>query len=205
MRWSESSGGHDFEQAPTGAQVARCVRLIDIGTQDGEWQGKPTKKREVVITWELPNCLMTEGEYAGQPFIVSSFFTASLSETANLRKMLIAWRGRDFTPEELLGFDARNILGKTCMLNLISKNGKTKVNTVMQLPKGMPVPEQINPTVYFSLDEFNQEVFDNISKGIKAKIEKSPEYQAIGQKGNGFEDLANDLPWVDEQEEDIPF
>ena len=211
MKWSESSGGHDFAQAPTGAQVARCVKLIDIGTKESTWEGKTNYKRQVVVMWELPNCLMTDGEYAGKPFIVSKFYTASLSEKSNLRHDLEAWRGKAMTPDELAGFDAKNILGKPCMLGITEgKNGKSRVTTVMQLPAGMTAAKQINPTVYFSLDEFNQEVFDSLSKGIKAMIEKSPEYQAIGQKGNGFEDLADDLPWDNESvnkqdEETLPF
>ncbi|WP_289460446.1 hypothetical protein, partial [Klebsiella pneumoniae] len=59
------------------------------------------------------------------------------------------------------------------------KKNKSRATTIMQLPQGMPVPAQINPTVYFSLDEFKQDVFDNLSKGIKAMVEKSPEYQSI--------------------------
>lgn len=199
MQWTDK-GGTDFEQAPTGAQVARCIRVVDIGTQAGEYQGKPTHKRQVVIYWELPNCLQTQGDHAGKPFVVARFYSASLSEKANLRHDLVAWRGREFTPEELAGFDAKNILGKTCMLGLTDKNGKTRVTTVMQLPRGMPVPDQVNPTVFFSLDEFNQSVFDGLSKGIKAMIEASPEFLAIGR-------VEEDVPRgaFDDMEDDIPF
>lgn len=205
MRWTES-GSTDFEQAPIGAQVARCIRMIDIGTQTGEWQGKPTHKRQIVLSWELPNCLMTEGESAGKPFIVSKFYTASLSEKATLRHDLVSWRGREFTPEELAGFDAKNIIGKTCMLGLTDKNGKTRVTTVMQLPKGMPVPESINQYLYFSLDEFDQAMFDVLSKGIKAMIEKSPEYESISNRPHDsgtLQEMDDDIPW--DEKDDISF
>lgn len=211
MRWSDSGGSTDFEQAPTGAQVARCIRLIDLGTQESTWEGKVNHKRQVLVVWELPHCLMTEGEYQGKPFVVSKFYTASLSEKSNLRHDLVAWRGREFSPEELAGFDSRNILGATCMLGITEKNGKSRVTTVMQLPKGMPVPPQVNPSVYFSLDEFDQAVFDNLTKGMKAIIERSPEHQAILESkrgyaqasgGTGFESLADDIPWHDDP---IPF
>jgi hypothetical protein len=213
MKWTESGGGMDFEQAPTGAQVARCIRLIDIGTQENTWEGKINHKRQVVVSWELPHCLMTEGESAGKPFIVSKFYTASLSEKATLRHDLVAWRGREFTPEELAGFDSKNIIGKTCMLGSTEgKNGKTRVTTVMQLPKGMPVPEQINPTLFFSLDEYKQDVFDSLGKGMKGMIEKSPEYQSIMDSKRGYQNAAaglaemhDDKPWDDEPAEDIPF
>lgn len=202
MRLTDKGGG-DFEQAPTGAQIARCIKIIDIGTQTGEYQGKPTHRRQIIITWELPKCLMEEGEYAGKPFTVSRFYTASLGEKANLRHDLVAWRGREFTPEELAGFDPKNVIGKACMLGITANDkGKSRVTTVMQLPKGMEVPEQVNPSVYFSLDDFNQTAFDNLSKGIKAMVEASPEYQSIGK--HGFEGFADDKPW-DEEKDDIPF
>lgn len=201
MKWSESSGGGDFEQAPTGAQVARCIKLIDIGTQTGEWQGKPTHKRQVIVTWELPKCLMTEGEYAGKPFTISKFYTASLGEKASLRHDLVAWRGREFTPQELAGFDAKNILGKACMLGITRNDkGKSRATTVMQVPQGLEVPEQINPSFYFSLDDFSHEAFDQLSKGIKAMVEASPEYEMIVNPrptAKGFEDLPDDIPWKD--------
>lgn len=201
MRWTDSGGG-DFEQAPIGSHVARCVKIIDIGTQRGEYQGKATVRRQCIIGWELPTELMTEGEYAGKPFIVSRFYTASLGEKANLRKDLENWRGRAFTEQELLGFESKNILGKPCMLSIIHNDkGKARVSAVMALPKGMQVPEQVNPSVYFSLDEFDPKVFEALSDGYKKLIQASPEYQQL-KSGNGqqpprgrFDDMADDIPF----------
>jgi hypothetical protein len=85
MKWSDSGGGKEFEAAPIGNHVGRCIGLIDIGTQQGEYQGKTTHARKVVVRWELPNELISEGDWAGKPFVVSKFYTASLSEKANLR------------------------------------------------------------------------------------------------------------------------
>jgi len=197
----KDNGGGDFEQPPVGTHVARCVKLIDLGTQKGEWQGKATFKRQVVIGWELPNALLTEGDSAGKPFVVSKFYTQSLSEKSNLRADLKNWRGRDFTQEELAGFDAKNILGKPCMLSLTENDkGKVRVTGVMALPNGMDVSPQINDSIFFSLSEFDQAVFDSLSNGFKAMIEVSPEYQAINNpdkvaaKG-GFDDFDDDIPF----------
>lgn len=202
MRWTDSGGG-DFEQAPIGSHVARCVKIIDIGTQKGEYQGKVNIRRQCIIGWELPNELMTEGEYAGKPFTVSRFYTASLGEKANLRKDLESWRGRAFTEQELMGFDSKNILGKPCMLSVIHNDkGKARVSGVMALPKGMPLPEQVNPSVYFSLDDFDQAVFDKLSDGYKKLIQTSPEYQALT---NGGKQPAAQRGKFDDMEDDIPF
>ncbi|MDE2020588.1 MAG: hypothetical protein KGJ13_09660 [Patescibacteria group bacterium] len=200
MKWYDTGGG-DFEQAPIGTHPARCVKIIDIGTQKGEYQGQANFRRQVIIGWELPNELMTEGDGKGKPFVVSKFYTASLGEKANLRRDLQNWRGREFTTEELAGFHAKNILGKTCMLSLTANDkGKTRVTGVMALPKGMTVPEQVNTSVYFSLDEFNREVFEGLSKGYQKFITASPEYQQILAGGNNPRaGSANDM------DDDIPF
>lgn len=201
------SGGGDFEQAPAGTHVARCVRIVDIGTQFGEYDGKPNAARKIVVTWELPNERMTEGNFAGQPFTVNKWYTASIGEKANLRKDLVNWRGRDFTDEELKGFDVKNILTAGCLLSLTpNAKGKIRVTGVMKPPAGTLVPAQVNPSVYFSLerDEFKQDVFDALSDYWKGEIQKSPEWADLqgkpgpvkaSNKGFNPEEFESDIPF----------
>jgi hypothetical protein len=128
----KDTGGGDFAQCPEGSHIARCIKLIDIGTQKGEYEGKATVRRQLIITWELPNELIPNGELAGKPFGVSRFYTASLGEKAALRKDLENWRGRKFTEKELLGFDLKAVLGAPCMLSVVhTEKGKAKVAGVM--------------------------------------------------------------------------
>lgn len=202
MKWADSGGG-DFEQAPTGTHVARCVKVIDIGTQKGEYQGKATSKRQCIIGWELPTELMSEGELAGKPFTVSRFYTASLGEKANLRKDLANWRGRDFTEQELQGFEAKNILDKPCLVSITPNDkGKARVTGIMALPKNTQVPARVNSITYFSLDEFDVKVFESLSDGYKKLIQASPEYQSLmspaqasKRGGAAFEDMVSDIPF----------
>ena len=180
----EQSDGVGFEQPPEGTHIARCVRLIDIGTQTDEYQGKIKTRRQVIIGWELPGELMGEGDYAGQPFMTSAFYTMSLDERANLRRDLSNWRGRDFSEEELEGFDLKNILGHLCQVAL-TKNakGRMKVTGVFALPKmidqNSPDLAQVNPSLIFDLDDFSDEVYDSLSDGYKRMINDSPEYRMI--------------------------
>lgn len=201
MKWVNNDGS-DFEQPPVGTHVARCIKVIDIGTQRGDYQGKATSRRQCIIGWELSNELMAEGDYVGQPFTVSKFYTASLGEKANLRRDLENWRGRSFTDQELGGFESKNIIGKTCMLSLtLNEKAKIRVTGVMALPKGMEVPGQVNKSIYFSMDEFDAGVFDALSDGIKKMISSSPEYlAAIKQSLGGGSQTSHD--GVDD---DIPF
>lgn len=193
---AKDSGGGNFEQAPVGTHVARCYKLIDIGTTLQEFQGESKKRRQVIIGWELPNELMQTGEFAGQPFTASKFYTLSLHEKANLRHDLKNWRGRDFTDKELEGFDVKSVLGAACMVSItMNEKGRADVSGVMALPKGTNVPEAVNPPIYFSLDDFDQPVFDSFSEKMQALIAKSDEYKARSAKPAEVAFVDDDIPF----------
>lgn len=198
MKWSEGGDGKAFEQAPAGTHEAICIGVIDLGTQAGEWQGKPLIRRQVIVQWELPTAKMADGK----PFICSKFYTASLNEKATLRADLQSWRGREFTEQELMGFESKNILGKPCLLSIIhNEKGKAKVASVMACPKGMTLPPPANKPVYFSLEraEFDSVVFEALGKGLQDMIRKSPEWIEIHSgkpaKVDHFDDMAEDIPF----------
>lgn len=195
-----------FEQAPADTHIARCIKLIDLGTQRGEYQGTPTVRNQVMITWELPNAKMTKGEAAGKPFIVSAFLTNSLGEKAKLRGWLEAWRGREFTQAELKKFDLQNILGKPCLVTVIhNEKGRAVITGVTKMPGGFECPPQVNKTLSFWLDEFDENAFAALPEGIRAIIAQSDEYKAIMAGGSDparhFDDLPSGLP----EEEAVPF
>ena len=205
MKASDKGGG-EFEQAPTGTHAARCIKLIDLGTQKGEYQGVPNLKHKIIIGWELPLSLMTTGDYAGKPFTVTRFYMLSLSEKATLRADLKSWRGRDFTAEELAGFEVRNILDKGCMLSIApNKKGKAEVVAIMGLPQGLQLPPRVNELTYFSLDraEFVRADFEKLSDGIKKMITASPEWAQLNNP-QGYAEQEQQAP-ADNFDDDIPF
>lgn len=200
-RYTSDQGG-GFTPAPAGTHVARCFRIIDLGMQHGEYMGEPTRRSQVLISWELPNEFIDiEGEQ--RPITTSKFYTNSLGEKANLRKDLESWRGRGFTTDELKKFDLENIVGAPCMLTIVSKeNGKTKVATVSGLPRGTECPAQVNDSFTFWLDEFDEEKFDGISEKIQDIIKKSEEYPQIVNGGYPSQSAS---PPSDFSDDDIPF
>jgi hypothetical protein len=182
-RYASDTGGGDFKQAPVGNHIARCVGLIDLGTQRGEYQGEPTVRKQVLVQWELPN-ETTEIGGEQKPFLVSKFYTNSLSEKANLRKDLESWRSVPFSQEELRKFDLQNILGKPCMVNVIhNEKGKAKVTGVAALAKGVTCPPAVNATTAFWLDEYDDAKFMALSDGIKDIIKKSDEHKELNNPG----------------------
>lgn len=164
--------GTSFENPEPGTYSAVCNKLIDLGTQEGEYQGVKNKRHQIIIGWELG-----EKNSKGEPFTVSGFYTVSLSDKSKLRPMLEAWRGAAFTADELMGFQMSTILGKPCMVSLVlNEKGKIKVSSISKLPKGMlPLSAQTG-LIDFDLEHFKVETFDKFSDKLKDIIKKSPEY-----------------------------
>lgn len=172
-----------FIQAPLGIHVGSFTKFIDLGTQTGEYDGKPTIKRQAHVTWELPEELMDDG----QPFTISKFYTQSLHEKAGFVKDYISFVGKAPDPAT---FDPKELLGKPCQVIVaqrVDSQGREKhVVSGLAPIKAKDVPKSIhNPLVYFDLDNFDQEVFDAIPQGIQGIIAKSPEYAKV--VGGDFE------------------
>lgn len=204
-RYTHETGG-TFKQAPADTHVARCYRIIDLGTQRGinPNTGEPSVKNQVMVGWELPQCLMDDGK----PYTVSAWLTNSLNERATLRAYLENWRGRPFTAEELKKFDLANIIGAPCLVTVVhNEKGKAQVKGVTKVPKGLEVPPQVNPSFAFWLDEFDAAVFDQVPEGIQKIIKESDEYKALFNRpdpSRHFDDMADDIP-TDPAEDPITF
>jgi hypothetical protein len=173
---------NQFEIVPADTHTALGYRVIDLGTQQIEWQGQVKHQHKILLSWEL-DCLMEDGENAGKPFSIHKRYTYTWSEKGSLRADLESWRGRPFTEEEMNNFKLKNLLGAPCLIGVVhnKKDGKTYANisSIMKLPKGMTAPKPVNPTVDFDLGDFNQAVYDSFSDNLKQTIAKSPEYQKL--------------------------
>lgn len=210
----------DFKAVPAGLHLARCYRIIDLGTQRSEYEGVEKHQRKIMLGWELHgkddegNELVTE---RGDPLAIFKNYTLSWNDKANLRIDLQNWRNKPFTETEMRRFDIQSILGAWCMLTVIQRAGKkpgktekmyANVKAVSPVPsviKTAGLPPAINPNQVFRLAEPDFELYDTFGKGLKAMIEASPEWQAIqGKKpaqnasnaaSSGFDDMADDLPF----------
>lgn len=214
MHLPPNSGGGDFEPPPAGNHRAVCYRVIDLGTQQVEWQGQTKTQRKIMISWELVDEMMAaHGDYPERPFSMHQRYTFSSHEKAVLRAHLESWRGVPFKDSDFGpgGFDIRNIIGKSCLLNVVqeTKAGKTYANikAVSKLPKGMAAAQPTNGTAYLSLDraEFNGAVFDTLSEGLKATIKKSPEYAEIMNPSCSEEPPAYATEGPSDLDDAIPF
>ena len=189
------SGGGDFELTPAGNHIARCYAVVDLGMQKSTWQGVESEKRKVRISWELPEALMEDG----RPFSVSANYTLSLSEKANLRKDLQSWRGREFTEQELAGFDLFTVLGVAAMVNVVhnSKDNKTYANVgaVTPLPNGMQAPPPVNSVLKFSLDEHTEEEWQALPDWLQKKINRDAQSLHAVHSQEAPSDFDSDIPF----------
>ena len=192
------------ELIPSGNYLARCYQMIEIGTVKETIMGEDKILKKVRIGWELPTEKRVFNEEKGeQPFVISKEFTLSMHEKSGLRAALKSWRGKDFTDTEAKSFDITDLLGKACMINIIHKPSKKdptrfyeEISGITPVPKGIPMPEQINPTFCRSYDQFNETSFDSLPEFIKDKMKGSIEYKAMVQP-NHIESKAevDDLPF----------
>ena len=192
----------DFNVEP-GIYDAICYGIIDIGTQHNEWQGETSVKHQAILKFELMDEIM---EYEGKQVrkIFSQFYTLSLHVKAKLRKHLNGWRGRDFTAEELSGFELKNVLGKPCRLVVgLTENGKSTIESVSKY-KGdkADIDRDIE---YFSFEDFRGDFPEWMSDGIKGLCQKSDEYhEAFAGAVSG--EISNIAPeTVDDGSENLPF
>jgi hypothetical protein len=211
----EDKGGN-FERCPSGLHLARCYRIIDLGTQQSEYKGQVKHLHKIMIGWEIHGT-NEEGQPLrmkdDRPFAIFKNYTFSWSDKSNLRLDLQSWRGKPFSQEEMRKFDLKNILGAWCMLNAIEREGQngytyTNVNGVTPVPaliKQNGLPQGINPTEIFNLSEPDMELFDKFSEKLKMKIASSPEWQKLNKKMPSQPDSRQNSTEDSDLSEDIPF
>ena len=173
-----------FPSVSVGVHKARCIKVIDLGTQKNEFEGNITWKRQVLVIWETPD----QTNETSEPLTISRFYTLSLHEKSNLGIDLTSWRGRPFSETEKKGFDISKLIGHTCLLNVIQGNKNNKIGSVMPLPKGDKIAEQYHPSVMFSMDDFQKgkkETFNQLSEGIRNIILRSKELEGLEHTDNG--------------------
>jgi len=204
-----NSGG--FTPVPSGMHLARCYRIVDLGTQKTVWQGQEKFQRKIMVQFEIHseddqgNPLLTD---KGDPLSISKNYTLSLNENATLSKDLESWRGSAFTADERKGFDLNNLLGVWAMINVTKATGTdgkeyTNISTINSVPSNIKkagLPQGHNDPKLFSIDKPDMNMFESFSDKLKAKIESSPEWKAKKPSvKTPFDDLESDA------NSDVPF
>ena len=205
------STGADYTPCPAGTHLARCIQILELGTQAGNYQGKETHLLKVSLGFEVP----AELDANGEPYIIYKDYTASLSEKANLRKDLEKWRNKDFSEAELAGFDVSKLLNIPCQIAVshkVSTAGRTyaKLDGIMGIPKGMAIPAQHNKGFIYEIKDGAHGNWEKIPEWVRdaKKIADSPEWQQANEPKSAPRQMA----LADEDEgpnaettDDLPF
>jgi len=111
-------------------------------------------------------------------------YTNSTYEKSALYQHLAAWFGDEFTNDPD-NFEIDRMVGAPCMISVVHKTNEksneryANIAAITALPQGMECPPQVNPSVLFDLEAFDQGVFDSFSDRMKAKIQSSPEFKVL--------------------------
>ena len=195
-------GDSDFVPASAGNHVARCYRLVDLGSRASEFykdkNGTPKVQRQINLSFELPTELME----SGKPFVISRYYTLSLHEKSNLRRDVESWVGKKL--EEGASIDLNVLVGRPCLLSIIHEPRKTGtgeravIKSIAAVPKGFTVPDAINESLIYDLDNHSEATFSQLPDWMREQIENSIEWRQREGK--------LDLPEVDEiDDSDLPF
>jgi hypothetical protein len=163
-----------------GTYGARVYSIVDQGTSVSAFpneDGSERKTRELNISFEIPSELIKyekDGEQVEFPFAVHKSYTLSLHEKSALTQLATA------AGCNLDDFDTDDLIGKTVLVTVgKTSGGNDKITNVTSLPSGMTVGEPVNPTKIFSLDNFDQAVFDSLPQWMQDKINESDERKAL--------------------------
>jgi hypothetical protein len=204
-----TSASRKFKLVPAGSHLARCYRLVDLGTQKTEYLGTPKINRKIMLGWELfgededGQPLVTE---ENKPMAIFKNYTMSWADMSTLRKDLQSWRNKAFTPKEMDEFDLKTIVGAYCMLNVVHKSTENNIyanvggiGPVPTIIKQAGLPSPVNENQIFMISKPDMRIFETFGEGLRNKIESSPEWQMrnkrVVQVPSAFDDMSDDVPF----------
>ena len=163
LKGKASAPQQDYPVPPAENHPGQLIGLIDLGSHWESFQNQAAKRiRKVFLVWEI---LADDDKHyiVGRDFNIAVRDDGSVSygEKSNIRKLLSAWRGKDYAPGEEIDLD--NFLGKDCLVNLSHGQSKTSGKTfasvegASKMPRGMPAIEPDCPWVTYDADS-DQEI-----------------------------------------------
>jgi len=181
------SENKDFAPIPAANHVARCVRVVDLGTQTVPKFGVPgvtEQKEQVMLIFEFPFQTIVNKDGVEMPMLQSKTYTKSMHENAGLRIDLKSWRAKDYTADELQVFNLNNVCGHPCLITIIHKPSKdgtktfANIDAITQVPQGMSCPAAAHAPFTYEIEEGVGGHFSELPDWIQERILKAAEWQA---------------------------
>ena len=179
--------GKTFEVAPAGTRQAVCAFVVDLGYQKRINKYGEKIQHQIAIFWELSN-KMTQGEFAGQPFLVHKFYNFSLNSKSNLTHDLECWLSKKISDEDRKekGVDVEKFLGMQCMLTLShyedsNRVSRVNVDTVGPKMEGLPNLTVVNRAPPDWVEKIQSRAIpESQVENVAAQIGRMPEVNING-------------------------
>ncbi|MEG2120203.1 MAG: hypothetical protein RRY53_07580 [Pseudoflavonifractor sp.] len=164
-----------------GVYIAVCAYSLDLGEQLCEYKDKAKSyHNQVQLVFELVGETV-EIDGKQEPRTLSRTFNIATSKNAGLRKFVQSWFSRQFSDEEFSELDTGSLVGMAAQLSVIlNETGEyANIDSIMQLPKGMPAPVATLPLIRFDLEPWSDAAFEALPEWAQDKIKKSTQYQQL--------------------------
>lgn len=164
---------------PGGTYLAVCVYSIAIGEQLCEFKDKgKSYNNQVMLGFELAGVTVEIDGKQG-PRVLGRTFNLAKSKNSALRKFVGAWEAKDLSDDEFLELDTNDLVGRPAMLNVVlNESGEySNIESIMQVPAGLPLPQATSQLIRFDMDPWNQTAYDALPEWAQMRIQKSTEWQ----------------------------
>lgn len=195
----------NLELVPQGMHPAIIYGIVNIGTQDGEYQGRKTASNKLKITFEIPGHrqLYWKDDTVPSPSAMIMDFNYSVSKNEKTGKkskllLLIESLYGPLQKSQYLSFDISQLAGLKVFINIvhyIKMNGETgaKVDSVSQFNSAYVDPNTIvltnNILVYSVQMGFENISFASLPYFYRSLIKESHEGKAHIAAGGRFTKL----------------
>jgi hypothetical protein len=205
MGFEIKNEGGDRTLIDEGSYPCALVHIVDCGTQTSKLYGDSRKLALGFYAADLTGTDEKGKQVDLDDQIRYRTLPAKLTKKSDLGKLLKKWQG--IVVEKGETFDLDELLGQEGMLNIVHSdedddgNIWDNIDSVTRLPKstkGPKVPKKIDVMSLYLDETFDKDFFDTLPDFLKEKIQKTPEYKALGKgksKGKARDD-------EEEEEED---
>ena len=121
----------DFKPAPAGLWPAVIIDVVEHPDVETAWGVKD----KVELRFQLEESFLDENGNP-RPWLVSRHYTANLNKNSHLLRDLESLFSRELTREEIAGFDAEQLIGKQCQVQI--KHNKREETTYANVEAVLP-------------------------------------------------------------------
>lgn len=167
--------------------------MIDMGTQETEFQGEKKKGRKIRLSFELPK-KRADFDGVSKPMAIHKEIGFSMYSKANLRQFSEALLGKALSDKEADDLDVETLLGRGCLASVLHEKGtdgivRAKFKGIQTLMDGMDSPRPENKVVFYSVTQGINGVFSALPNWLQEKLAAAPEFGTAGDEGLASDDI----------------